>query len=691
MKPLLLPLLFGLALWGLTGPAGYGQSADIDRLKRQLAGQPNDTTRVRLLNRLAMLYFHSKPDTTYRLAQQAHQLARQLADQSGQALSLNRMGVALNYLGDYPKALRLFQQSLLISRTIDDFMTTARTLNNTADIYYVQKDYQRALSLYLVSLAAMRQASRRSGSSYDLDHGFITTYSNVGGTYWRLNRLDSAEYYGQLALQLSRQLAGRYKDKPVLYSVPDVLGHIREKRGNYRAALRYYQQSLAITRQTAELSGQADVYLSIAELYQKTGPADSARSNARRALTTSQQSGYLPGILKASQLLTQLYEGQDNTQALAYYKVMVAAQDSLFSQEKVRQLLTLDFEEQQRQQELAATQEAYQNRLRTYGLSGLVAVVLLIVGLMWRTNRRQKTTNQLLHQQKEELDRQRGKAQQALTELQAAQTRLVHQEKMASLGELTAGIAHEIQNPLNFVNNFAEVSTELVDELRAGPLGHLTPAQQDEADELLTDLTQNLAKITTHGQRASSIVKGMLAHSRTGMGEKRPTDLNALAREYLQIAYQGVRAKDKTFNAELITDFGPGVSKVELVPQELGRVLLNLFNNAFYAVRQRQQSLSAVAAGPGEGEPENYQPTVTVRTRRLKGQVELTVEDNGTGMTDAVQQKIFQPFFTTKPTGEGTGLGLSLSYDIITKGHGGTLSVDSQIDQYTRISLQLPG
>ena len=265
----------------------------------------------------------------------------------------------------------------------------------------------------------------------------------------------------------------------------------------------------------------------------------------------------------------------------------------------------------------------------------------------------------------------------ALTELKTTQTQLIQSEKMASLGELTAGIAHEIQNPLNFVNNFADVSAELVAELEEE---RAKPARDEalEAD-LLADLKQNLVKISQHGGRASSIVRGMLEHSRTSAGERQPTDLNALADEYLRLAYHGLRAKDKTFNATLKADFDPALPRVEVVAPDLGRVLLNLLTNAFYAVKKRQQRAES-----------GYAPTVAISTRRVDDQVELRVRDNGTGIPEAVQAKIFQPFFTTKPTGEGTGLGLSLSYDIITQGHGGTLAVTSEEGQYTEFLISLP-
>jgi two-component system NtrC family sensor kinase len=275
------------------------------------------------------------------------------------------------------------------------------------------------------------------------------------------------------------------------------------------------------------------------------------------------------------------------------------------------------------------------------------------------------------------LARQTDELRATLAELQATQDQLIQSEKMASLGELTAGIAHEIQNPLNFVNNFADVSVELVAELaeeRARPT-------RDRAleTELLTDLKQNLQRIAQHGGRAAGIVRGMLEHSRASTGERQPTDVNALADEYLRLAYHGLRAKDKTFNAELKLDLAPGLPLVEAVPGDLGRVLLNLVTNAFYAVQKRQQA----------GEP-GYRPTVRVATQLAGSMVQVQVSDNGTGIPDEVRDKIFQPFFTTKPTGEGTGLGLSLSHDIVTQGHGGTLTVESQPGQGTEFTLRLP-
>ncbi|WP_230471381.1 ATP-binding protein [Hymenobacter jejuensis] len=317
--------------------------------------------------------------------------------------------------------------------------------------------------------------------------------------------------------------------------------------------------------------------------------------------------------------------------------------------------------------------------------SRLLAIKLVQVRrLSAQTMAQQQEKQELLAQQNETLElqvQQRTAAlQRTLTNLQTAQHQLIQSEKMASLGELAAGIAHEIQNPLNFVNNFAEVAVELLTELKEGPLPALPEEEKKLADELVDELTQNLDKVTYHGHRADSIVKGMLEHSRATGGARQPTDLNAVCDEYLRLSYHGLRAKDKTFNATLTTHFDEHLGRPEVVPQDMGRVLLNLFNNAFYAVHQRQKL----------GQPD-YRPEVIVTTERHPNDdVVIRVRDNGMGIPPAVRAKIFQPFFTTKPPGEGTGLGLSLSYDIITKSHGGTLTVESKEGEFTEFTIWLP-
>jgi two-component system NtrC family sensor kinase len=309
---------------------------------------------------------------------------------------------------------------------------------------------------------------------------------------------------------------------------------------------------------------------------------------------------------------------------------------------------------------------------------------LLLLAIIFYLNYRQKQkANQLLHEQKEEIETQRDNLGQALEELKNTQSQLVQREKMASLGELTAGIAHEIQNPLNFVNNFSEVNEEMIGELQE----ELKSGNIDDALAIAAGVKENEKKIRHHGKRADFIVKGMLEHSRTSKGEKTLTDINVLAEEFFKLSYHGLRAKDKNFNAEFVMNFDKTLPNLEVVQQDIGRVLLNLFNNAFYAVNEKRKTTDAT-----------YKPIVEITTfappsgpkDSFGGGWGILVRDNGNGIPDAIKDKIMQPFFTTKPTGEGTGLGLSLSYDIVVKGHGGSITVDTEEGKGSKFTIQLP-
>jgi two-component system NtrC family sensor kinase len=271
----------------------------------------------------------------------------------------------------------------------------------------------------------------------------------------------------------------------------------------------------------------------------------------------------------------------------------------------------------------------------------------------------------------------------AYRELKTAQANLIQAEKMASLGLLTAGIAHEIKNPLNFVNNFAALSVDLLSELKetAAPgFAALSVAQRAEIDDVSAMLTSNLEKITEHGKRADGIVKAMLQHSRGSSGERRMVDLNALIDEALNLAYHGARAQDQSFNVTLERDFGEGIAPIEVNPQDITRVFLNIFSNGFYAATRRAR----------DGEDAGFEPTLKVTTRDAGEGVEIRVRDNGTGIPANIRDKLFQPFFTTKPTGEGTGLGLSITYDIVTQQHGGSIAVDSKVGEYSEFTIRLP-
>jgi signal transduction histidine kinase len=334
--------------------------------------------------------------------------------------------------------------------------------------------------------------------------------------------------------------------------------------------------------------------------------------------------------------------------------------------QKQQELQEAALNEQKRQQEEEKRRIEFQNDVRLYSLLAGLAILILITAILLHNNRRK---------QKDKL-----KIEHAFNELKLTQAQLIQSEKMASLGELTAGIAHEIQNPLNFVNNFSEVNKELLEELEGERSKVRSERDEQLENDIIKDIKENEEKINHHGKRADAIVKGMLQHSKASSGKKEPTNINALADEYLRLAYHGLRAKGKSFNAEIRTDFDDSIGKINVVPQDIGRVLLNLFNNAFYAVNRSPHPLKGSS---------NYEPTVSISTKRLDGKILISVKDNGPGIPQNIVDKIFQPFFTTKPTGQGTGLGLSLAYDII-KAHGGEIKLETKEGEGSEFVIQLP-
>jgi len=412
-----------------------------------------------------------------------------------------------------------------------------------------------------------------------------------------------------------------------------------------------------------------DIYdrclLALANVYWNNRKTDSAFFYAAKSYHLAKEQ-HLNNIIDAAALLGEIYYAKKQPDsAYVYLKRSVKLKDSLLSQDKIARVQSLSTKEALRKMEDEQTKreavKEYQSRIKIYSLLAGLAILAVFLFILYRNNIQRKAANKKI-----------GKA---YDDLKSTQAQLIQSEKMASLGELTAGIAHEIQNPLNFVNNFSDVNREMLDELEE----ELNKGDIEEAKAIAADIRDNEQKINHHGRRADSIVKGMLEHSRSASGQKEPTDINQLADEYLRLSYHGLRAKDKNFNAELVTHFDPVLPKVNAIPQDIGRVLLNLFNNAFYAVNQKSKTAGA-----------DYKPEVSVSTSAENGQAVIKVKDNGIGMPDAIKEKIMQPFFTTKPTGEGTGLGLSLTYDMVVKGHVGSINVDTKEGAFTEITVTLP-
>jgi signal transduction histidine kinase len=575
-------------------------------------------------------------------------------------------GYVAAQLADFAEALQHYQRALDLARSNHDVRRQIRVLSRIAGLSYETHDWRQASTAQQQALALAK-----AHQLPQLEANVYGELSNLAGMQHR--PAEALAYNNKaLAMYLAQRDTASYYPALLNQSI------IYKNLGRFAASAQSFRQIATYAQRTHDsvLLGYVNVNFprTLLGLHQ---PAE-AEQRARQALAWANRVHNLELLHEATDVLAATLEQQGQYQAaLAAQRQATRLQDSVFNRQKNQQLLATDARYQTKARQARIQQLAADNTRQQHQLLLLLGGVALVGGLavvLWRSNRQRLRANALLQQQKAEVQAQRDQTTQALTELKATQAQLIQKEKMASLGELTAGIAHEIQNPLNFVNNFSEVSTELIAELKEAQ----ATGDAAEVTALADDLAENLTKIRQHGQRAASIVRGMLEHSRQSTGERAPVDMNALCDEYLRLAYHGLRAKDKSFNADLQTDFAPDLPQLEGVGADLGRVLLNLFNNAFYAVQKRQQA--------GEA---GYMPTVCVRTERVDNKVIVHVRDNGTGIPAEVQQKIFQPFFTTKPTGEGTGLGLSLAYDIITKGHGGTLSVESQAGQGTEFIVTL--
>lgn len=644
MKVILNIILFKIVALSTLGQLPAFRHAD--SLRQQLAIVTQDTSRVLILAELAEAFRNTISDSALRYGQQSLSLARQIQFPKGEARALLSMSVILREMGNFPRALEAGLKARQISEENHFVAEEQLALIRIANVYFSSKDFTTALNYY-------RAAEKKLKVVPD-DYLLAAVQVFVGDIYEQLNQFDSALYYEKVA---SQKLFLYPSIVPLYFRV---LGNIEAKSGNNRVALTYYDQGIQAALMESDYRKAASVYISMASLHKELNQIDSAIYKANLALVYGQKLAYESQIMEAATLLAELYEKQDIKESLRYYKIATAAKDSMYGIEKFQALQTITLNVQEHQRELEKTKTALRNKVKQYTLIAGLAIFSLIAFILYRNNKQKHKTNKVL--------------QTALSNLKSTQSQLIQSEKMASLGELTAGIAHEIQNPLNFVNNFSEVNREMIAELK----GEINKGNYSEVKIIADDIEANEEKINHHGKRADAIVKGMLQHSRMGTGQPELTDINALCDEYLRLAYHGLRAMDKSFNSEIKTDFDNSIEKVNVIPQDMGRVILNLINNAFYTVSGKQKKSST-----------GYEPSVTISTTRLKGKLEIKVKDNGDGIPDSIKEKIFQPFFTTKPTGQGTGLGLSLAYDIV-KAHGGSINVNTKEGEGSEFIIQIP-
>ena len=623
------------------------QTNTIDSLKQLLQIEKQDTSRVMLLTRLARAYLYLKPDTSLLLCEQGLSLSQQAKFTKGEALCLEGVADAFENLGNYPKSLENYLMCLKIYETTNDVKGIRRCLGDLGNVYAEQGEYRHALE-YSFKAKEMARDNENAMSIHLL---------NIGDDYNHLKIFDSAEIYNQQ----SYNLAMHVNNTDIIGCSLTNLGETQSGLAKNAVALEYFRRAVPYLQKAGDDDVTCEAYMGMAALFGKTGQTDSCLHYARLAFIIAKEDGFTKRIYDASIFLTDYYKKTKIIDsAFAYQNTAIAAKDSLFSKEKQRAIQNLIYEETMRQQQILAAKEEAQTQLKFNALFGSIATLLIVAFILYRNNRQRKKANEVL--------------ESTLVDLKSTQAQLIQSEKMASLGELTAGIAHEIQNPLNFVNNFSEVNKELIAEMKT----EIEKGNLEEVKFIVEDIEANSEKINHHGKRADSIVKGMLQHSRSSSSVKEPADINALADEYLRLSYHGLRAKDKDFNATMKTDFDESIGNINIVPQDIGRVLLNLYNNAFYAVNEKKKQ-----------QPGNYAPTVSIITKKNGSKIEVSVVDNGSGIPQKVVDKIFQPFFTTKPTGQGTGLGLSLSYDII-KAHGGEIKVKSKEEEGSEFIIMLP-
>ncbi len=555
----------------------------IDSLFSELQKPKEDSNKVLVLCLLADYHEGISLDSNNYYVQKAVSLSEKINYPYGKFIALRSMFFAFILKANYTEALRIALESLNMSGAIKK-----ENLYFAAIAHYDLSLANRLVGNQGKSLEEAREAILFQQKSGIIDGDFWSVISMKSNSFFPAHP-DSALYYVKKAYELALQPHSR-RDWCLAAAA---VGDVYVKLGNYPLANQYYKVALQESIAIGCVYIQAREYRDLARIFAKTGPADSCIYYAQLALMICKQYNFGDYGLQTSQLLSNLYESQNRSDsALKYLKISLAARDSIFSQGKMQQFQLLLAGAEQKQRETTAAAERFQGRVKLYSIISIAVVFLILSIILYRNNMQKQKAYALIRRQKQETEEQKTKVEDAYRDLKSTQTQLIHAEKMASLGELTAGIAHEIQNPLNFVNNFSEVNVELIDELKSD----LEAGKISDAAATADGIRQNLEKVIHHGQRADGIVKGMLEHSRSHGSEKELTDLNALAEEYLRLSYHSFRAKDprdsanKTFNVDLKREFDSSLGKINIVPQDIGRVFQNLLNNAFHSVLEKKKN-----------------------------------------------------------------------------------------------------
>jgi signal transduction histidine kinase/tetratricopeptide (TPR) repeat protein len=691
------PALFTFFYLCLTAGICVAQSIDslmvTIRKMKEKPGFEQDTSYLNTANELGYYLAETNPDSAILFLDKQLVLCRNASFRKGEAEVLKIYGNAFQAKGDFKGSLGYYNRALSIAKNAKAGKMIPGILNNIGLVYFNLGNYSQALSTYF---EAVKGAEKENNNFVK-----AAVLNNIAYVYLELENMDEAEKNYLKVLEIDSASGDLRRMVQSLNNIGDVrliqkrpaealvtmqraygmaigiaspdliemssrtLAAIYVSLDSTDKAERLFRESISLSKQNNYGVPLVKSMIGLSKIMYQKGTLKEALGFAMKAKELSEEMGQTILMRNANDVLSKIYEAEGNTAAsLESYKLFKQYNDSINDLRSRRVAATLEAEYEFSKKALQFEKESLRQQwIIISALAGLLSIVVILVIIARNRNK----LNQAYHKLQENnivIENKNRRLEETLYQLTEAQAQLIQSEKMASLGELTAGIAHEIQNPLNFVNNFAEVSNELIEEMKV----EFKKGELDEGFAIADDIKQNLEKINHHGKRADAIVKGMLQHSRTSSGQKEPTDLNALCDEYLRLSWHGLKAKDPSFNASFHFEPDESLPKLNVVPQDIGRVLLNLINNAFQACAER----SRIAVN-GYRE----KPMVKVSTHKRNNFIEIMVADNGPGIPEAIRDKIFQPFFTTKPTGEGTGLGLSLSYDIISKGHNGSLEMQT--------------
>lgn len=680
---------------------GSGQESSEDSLKTAISTLPSDTTKVNALLDLSLRFFRSKPDTAINYAIQAIELAQKLDFKPGLAYAYKNIGLAYYVKGDFQQVKNYWERSLKIFQDEEDLLGTSNLLSNLGAVYFNQGDDPKALEYYLASLRAseilgnkLRIATALSNVAtvylnLKVNHdkaleyyrralpiteeigdlqAIATTSVNMGEIYLERVQLDSAMYFFEKALATFTKA----KENPS-YAMTNI-GRVYAVQGNYDEAIRYFNEAYDAAQ---KLDAKMEMTVSLNELgksYMAIGDQSGDAAHFSKSLQFFEQAfegakliDHKPEKVKAAKGLYEIYKRRKAfDQALLYHEIYASLKDTLLNEESIKRSSLLgaeyEFDKEKKQIEYELDTKLKQQRLVQYAIGAGLLVALIIIGILIQYYRLKRISS---------------------AEKFEAQRQLIIQDKLASLGQITAGIAHEIKNPLNFVTNFAQGSIELGEELMEALVENKEKLPSEEfelIEELTVDINKNAKIIEENGLRADRVVRRMMEQARGDKGQPQSIDINELVDENIVLAYHGYRGNVSDFDVRIEKNYDNMLPPVEIIPQDIGRVILNLFNNSCYALYEKQKQNDS-----------GFQPVIQVTTTLEDNMVVIRLRDNGPGISESVRSKIFQPFFTTKPTGQGnTGLGLSISHDLIVIGHDGELEVDSEVGKFTEFTIRLP-